>query len=80
MTKDEFLLRLNLLNINKKTFAEISQVPYSTINNWGTMKNGKPLPVPPWVEPLLTYYEKSLKLDYISKEICEKFYSMNKDK
>ena len=72
MKKSVFLERLKKLNMNKKEFALICKVPYPTINNWGTKINGKPLPVPAWVEPLLDYYEKSIKLDYVMDEICMK--------
>jgi len=72
MTKDELIQRLKGLNLNKKEFSKICNVPYSTLNSWGALANGKPLPVPVWVEPFLNYYEKSKKFDYILNEICTK--------
>jgi len=72
MTKELFLERIKELGLNKKEFAVISKVPYSTINNWGTMVNNKPLVIPVWVEPFLDYYEKATKLDYVMDEICSK--------
>lgn len=72
MEREQFLERLKVLNINKMDFAEISQVPYATVNNWGIMRNGKPQVVPAWVEPFLNYYEKAQKLDFVMVEICEK--------
>lgn len=72
MKKEVFLAKLKQLNINKKEFAFICKVPYSTINNWGTIVNNKPLSIPQWVEPFLYYYEKALKLDYVTDEICSK--------
>jgi len=72
MKKEEFLTKIKKLNINKKEFAHICKVSYSTINNWGTIVNGKPLSIPNWVEPFLEYYEKSKKLNYVMDEICEK--------
>ena len=77
MEKESFLKKLKLLNLNKKEFAGISKVPYSTINNWGTIVNNKPLPIPPWVEPFLNYYDKSLKFDYVTNEICSKIKEVN---
>lgn len=72
MDKDKFLEKLKELNLNKKEFAHISQVPYSTVNNWGTIVNGKPLSIPSWVAPLLYYYERSKNLEYLTDEICHK--------
>jgi hypothetical protein len=72
MTKEQFLNRLKDLKLNKKEFSDISTIPYSTVNNWGTLVNNKPLPIPPWVESYLIYYEKSKKFDYIRKDICAK--------
>jgi len=72
MTRDLFLKKLKILDINKKDFSNISKVPYSTLNNWGTSSKGKVLPIPPWVEPFLTYYQKAKNLDYLTDEICNK--------
>jgi len=78
MEKEQFLARLKDLNLNKKEFSGICKVAYSTINNWGTMVNGKPLVIPGWVEPFLDYYEKSKKLDYVMDEICNKIKEVRK--
>lgn len=73
LEKEKFYSRLKHLNINKKDFARISNVPYSTVNNWGTKgANGKIIPVPSWVLPFLLHYEKSRKLDYIVNDLCGK--------
>ncbi len=72
MTKDEFTSRLKELNLDKQTFSVECGIPYGTINNWGVMRDGRPLPVPNWVEPFLNYYEKAKKLDFVMVEICEK--------
>ena len=61
MTKEAFQERLKNLNINKQEFSEISNVPYSTVTNWGVMRDGKPMVVPVWVEPFLDYYENSIQ-------------------
>ena len=34
------------LKLTQKDFAEIAHVPYSTLNNWGCMANGKIIQVP----------------------------------
>lgn len=73
MERESFLKKLNELNLNKKEFANICKVPYSTVNAWGsTGNNGKTLVLPPWVEPFLNYYERAKKLEYVTNEICEK--------
>ena len=72
MDRDTFVDKLKELKLNKKDFVEISHVPYSTVNAWGSTANKKILPIPPWVEPFLNYYEKALKLDYVTDEICAK--------
>jgi predicted transcriptional regulator len=72
MDKDLFQARLKELGISKQEFSEICGVSYSTITNWGVLREGKPMPVPHWVEPFLAYYEKAKKLEYVMSEICEK--------
>ncbi len=70
MTREEFIDKLKTLNLSKKDFSDITTVPYSTVNNWGTVKNNKKLAVPCWVEPFLNHYIKSQKFDYIAQSIC----------
>ena len=41
MTKEEFCVRLKKLNLTKGFCVLIAHVPYSTLNNWGCMANGK---------------------------------------
>ena len=72
MDKNEFTKRLKELNLNNKEFSKISNIPYSTVTGWGCLANKKILPIPLWVEPFLYYYEKSVKLDYVTDEICAK--------
>ncbi len=73
MERDDFYKRLKELNLNKKDFAQISEIPYSTVNNWGTKgSTNKLIPVPNWVRPFLDYYEKAKKLEYVMEEICSK--------
>lgn len=78
MDKDIFQNRLKELGINKQDFSEISKVPYSTVTNWGVMRDGKPMIIPNWVEPFLDYYEKAQKLEYVMREICQKIESVKK--
>jgi len=69
MTKEDFSKRLKELNLSIKDFSNISDVSYSTINNWGAKANDKIIPVPKWVKPFLEHYEKSKKYDYLVKEV-----------
>ena len=69
MTKEEFCYRLKELNLTQKDFAEIAHVPYSTLNNWGCMANGKIIQVPTWVEPFLKHYSKSIKYDKVKDQV-----------
>ncbi len=78
MDKDIFQNRLKELGINKQDFSDISKVPYSTVTNWGVMREGKPMIIPNWVEPFLDYYEKAQKLEYVMSEICQKIASVKK--
>ena len=63
------LQRLKILNLSLKDFSRISNVPYSTLNNWGFCKDDKTIPVPAWVDSYLMFYEKSKKYDYLANEI-----------
>lgn len=69
MTKEDFNNRLKDLGLSLKDFSKISNISYSTINNWGYTVKGKTIAIPLWVEPFLEHYEKSLKYDYLAKEI-----------
>jgi len=72
MKKDEFMELLKKLKINKKEFAKIADIPYSTVNNWGVSRKGKVLEIPNWVRQFLNYYDRARKLEYLTDEICEK--------
>ena len=74
MTKEEFVNILRSLQLNKKEFAILTNLPYSTVNNWGTKRGDRILEIPGWVEPFLLYYHKAKKLDYIMEDVCKKFY------
>ena len=78
MEKEQFQARLKELELGKQEFSEISKVPYSTVTNWGVLRDGKPMPIPHWVEPFLDYYEKAQKLEYVMSEICEKIAAVKK--
>lgn len=79
MQKDEFIKLLKDLNISKKKFAEIADVPYPTVSNWGVSRSGKVLEIPNWVRQFLYYYDRSQKLEYLTSEICQKINDTKKD-
>ena len=70
MTKDEFHVLLKEAKLNKKEFSQISEVPYSTVINWGISRKGVVLNIPNWVRPFLDFYIKSKKFDYIKSAVC----------
>jgi hypothetical protein len=70
MTLEQFKERLTALNINLTEFAELSDIPYSTVSKYGRSN-----PVPPWVAKFLDMYEKTKELDefkLLIKELNEK--------
>jgi len=80
LTKEQFNKRLKELDLTQKDFAKISGIPYSTINNWGYTSKDKTIAVPLWVKSFLEYYEKSLKYDYLTKEVFNIMNDLEKKK
>ena len=74
MDKKRFMELLEEAGLTKKEFAEITNLPYGTVNNWGQKRNlnKKVTEIPKWVEPFMHYYFKAKKLDYVTEEICAK--------
>lgn len=66
ITKDEFLRLMKLANLNKKQLAEISGIPYATINNWGYRA-----PYPSFIKFLLENHIKAKKYDEIKNKVLE---------
>lgn len=64
MENAEFEKRLKELNLSKKDFTHIVNIPYQTLMNWKL--KGK---TPAWTGPLLFYYEKSRSFDIIMDSI-----------
>jgi hypothetical protein len=65
MTKKEFDSKLKDLNIDRKTFSELTETSYTTVTNW----NDDNKPIPKWVTSWLNHYKKSILLDEIAKNI-----------
>ena len=72
MKKDEFVLLLKNLNMNKKEFSNIANVPHPTVLSWGVSRKGRVLEIPNWVREFLHYYERAQKLEVLTDEICKK--------
>lgn len=71
MQKDEFMDLLMMAGLNKKEFANIADIPYSTVNNWGLNRKGRVLEIPNWVRQFIYYYIKSKKFDLIKEQVCK---------
>lgn len=71
MTKEEFATTLHELDINKKEFAQIANIPHSTVLNWGVFRSGKVLEIPNWVQPFLHFYKRSTQVDIVMNNICD---------
>ncbi|EAK2725828.1 XRE family transcriptional regulator, partial [Campylobacter jejuni] len=54
MTKEKFNQLLKQANLNKKQLADISGIPYPTINAWGSTTS-----YPPYITFLLENYIKA---------------------
>ncbi|WP_250325681.1 helix-turn-helix transcriptional regulator [Campylobacter sp. 2018MI13] len=67
ITKDEFLKLMKLANLNKKQLAEISGIPYPTVNAWGSRT-----PYPTYIKFLLENYIKAKAYDTPNDEISIK--------
>ena len=59
MKKEEFTKRLKELKISKKEFANLANIPYSTVNNWSDKKR----PIPSWVESWIKNYICKIELE-----------------
>ncbi|EAL5563108.1 XRE family transcriptional regulator, partial [Campylobacter coli] len=59
-TKEKFNQLLKQANLNKKQLADISGIPYPTINAWGSTTS-----YPPYIAFLLENYIKAQKYDKI---------------
>ncbi|AHK74143.1 TPA_asm: XRE family transcriptional regulator [Campylobacter coli] len=60
MTKEKFNQLLKQANLNKKQLADISGIPYPTINAWGSTTS-----YPPYIAFLLENYIKAQKYNKI---------------
>ena len=66
MNKEEFNDLLKKAGLNKKDFANVSNVPYNTIKMWGIDRN-----IPAWVKPFLENYIKAKRFETAKKALCD---------
>lgn len=60
---NDFSSRLSTLGLNQRTFAEIANVPYGTVRNWGSKTAGLfTKKLPSWVPAFLDMYERAKAL------------------
>ncbi|OCR98862.1 hypothetical protein A9K75_09585 [Campylobacter fetus subsp. testudinum] len=60
MNKVDFKNYLKKSSLNKKELSIVLNLPYGTVNNWGST-----VPYPYWLEPFFKAYIKSIKFDII---------------
>lgn len=60
MLNSDFEKALQKLDLSKKDFATLANIPYQTLMNWNAKNR-----TPHWVAPFLKLYEKSKDLDAI---------------
>lgn len=62
----DFEKRIESLNISKKKFSDLTNLPYQTIMNW---KRNETVPI--WIESWLEYYTKAKSYTDIKNKIFE---------
>jgi len=72
MEKEKLNKLLDLADLNKKQFAKVANISYSTVVGWGGSRKNRVLEIPGWVEPFIKYYIKAKNLEYITDDICQK--------
>lgn len=65
METNEFEKKLENLNLSKKDFAELTNLPYQTIMNWKRSDS-----VPKWVKSWLENYIKAKDLDRVADAVA----------
>ncbi|EAK3171236.1 XRE family transcriptional regulator, partial [Campylobacter jejuni] len=66
MTKEKFNQLLKQANLNKKQLADISGIPYPTINAWGSTTS-----YPPYITFLLENYIKAQSYEELKNKVFE---------
>ncbi|WP_169975837.1 XRE family transcriptional regulator [Campylobacter sp. RM16191] len=66
MNREEFKDFLAKSNINKKELAELLNLPYGTVNNWGTSN-----PYPDWLKSWFENYIKAKSYEEIKNKVFD---------
>ncbi|KAA3684817.1 XRE family transcriptional regulator [Campylobacter fetus] len=66
MNRDDFKELLALAEINKKELAELLNLPYGTVNNWGSSN-----PYPEWLKSWIENYIKAKSYEDIKNRVLE---------
>lgn len=66
MNRDEFKTLLSKAKINKKELSELLNLPYGTVNNWGTSN-----PYPEWLNSWFENFIKAKSYEEIKNKVFE---------
>lgn len=74
LTKKEWNERLKKINLKRKEFCEITGLKYSSVSNWGSIKNPFPLWLSSWLENYEAYIflNKTKKVEELSNNFIWK--------
>jgi hypothetical protein len=68
MKINEFEVKLKESNLNKKSFSDLTGIPYPTILGWNNLKK-----TPVWVETWLNNYIKAKSYDDVKNKVLDLF-------
>lgn len=66
MDREEFNTLLEKANLSKKEFAQIIEMRYSSVNNWGSSQQ-----IPRWVKSWLENYVKAKSYTDVKDKVFE---------
>lgn len=78
MSNSEFKDLLLSASLTKEKFADLTNTPIRTIENWLTTRKGKPGNIPNWVELYLNLYITNKDNEMLIKKLYEELKKDNK--
>jgi hypothetical protein len=78
MSNSEFNEQLLSASLTKQKFADLTNTPIRTIDNWLGTRKGKPGKIPNWVEPYLNLYITNKDNETHIKKLYEELKKDNK--